>query len=160
MTNTKKRLYEGMFLFPQSAAAELGQCADHVKNILNKNNSEILSFSKWDERKLSHIMKGSKRAIFFLTYFKSEPSNIIDIERDCNFSEKLLRSLILSAEHIPDNIIAAADGEEKLADEIKLRASKLAAAESASVRLSDREQDEEEIKDSAPLKANSESESE
>ena len=143
MTNDTPRIYEGMFLFPQSAAAELGECADHVKNILQKHSSEIVSFSKWDERKLGHTMKGSKRAIFFLTYFKSAPSKISDIERDCNFSEKLLRSLIISAEHISNELIESSDGEQKLADEIKLRATKLAAAESGSARLSEKNSPEE-----------------
>ena len=159
MTNDKARIYEGMFLFPQSAAAELGECADHVKNVLQKNSAEILSFSKWDERKLGHIMKGSKRAIFFLTYFKSAPSKISDIERDCNFSEKLLRSLIISAEHIPDELITSSDGEQKLADEIKLRATKLAAAESGSARLSEKNSPEE-MKNEAPTAPETVAESE
>jgi hypothetical protein len=44
------------------------------------------------------------------------------IERACNLSELLLRSLIIRADHVTQEQMEAADGTAELADEIKLKA--------------------------------------
>jgi hypothetical protein len=43
------------------------------------------------------------------------------IERDCNLSEKLLRSMVIRADHVTPEQMEAAEGRAELADEIKLR---------------------------------------
>lgn len=120
MSDTRN-VYEGMFLFPQSAASDLKSAADHVQQILSRAEAEVISFAKWDERRLAYEIKGNKRGLYFLTYFKAEPERLAGIERDCNLSEQLLRSLVTRADTIPAEIIEAADGRSKLEDEIKLR---------------------------------------
>ncbi len=119
--------YEGMFLFPQSAVADLQAAADHVMEILNRAGAEIISFKKWDERRLAYEVKGNKRGLYFLVYFKALGSKIAGIERDCSLSEKLLRGMVTRAEHVPAEVMEAAEGRQQLADEIKLRATNPAA---------------------------------
>lgn len=120
--------YEGMFLFPQSAVADLQGAADYVMEILNRAGAEILSFRKWEERRLAYEVKGNKRGLYFLTYFNAKGSKLALIERDCNLSERLLRAMITRADHITDETIQAAEGRAQLADEIKLRATQPAEA--------------------------------
>ncbi|MCP3903646.1 MAG: 30S ribosomal protein S6 [Planctomycetes bacterium] len=115
-------IYEGMFLFPQAAAGDLQGALDHVTELLERAKADIISLCKWDERRLAFEIKGNKRGVYFLAYFKADPTNLVGLERDCNLSEKLLRSMVVKAEHVPAETVEAAEGRAKLADEIKLRA--------------------------------------
>lgn len=121
--------YEGLFLFPQSASVNLQGAVDHLKGLLSKIDAEIISFSKWDERRLAYEIKGNKRGIYFLTYFKATASKLVILERSCNLSEQLLRFMYIRADLIPQEVIEAADGQSKLADEITLRAEQAASGE-------------------------------
>lgn len=121
--------YEGLFLFPQSASVNLQGAVDHLKGLLSKIDAEIISFSKWDERRLAYEIKGNKRGIYFLTYFKATASKLVILERSCNLSEQLLRFMYIRADLIPQEVIEAADGQSKLADEITLRTEQAASGE-------------------------------
>lgn len=120
--------YEGLFLFPQAAVAELKAASDHVLELLQRAGAEILSFKKWDERRLAFEIKGNKRGLYFLAYFKAKGSKMHNLERDCNLSEKLLRAMFTRADHVTPEMMQASEGRQQLADEIKLRASQPAAA--------------------------------
>ena len=54
-------------------------------------------------------------------YFEAAPNALAHIERDCNLSEQVLRSMVIRAEHVTREQMEAADGQIELADEIKLR---------------------------------------
>ncbi|MDG2292797.1 MAG: 30S ribosomal protein S6 [Phycisphaerales bacterium] len=126
MSDTTKRIYEGMFLFPQSAIADMQAAHDHVHALLQRVDADIVSFRKWDERRLAYEIKGNKRGLYFLAYFNCDPTKIASLENDCNLSESLLRFLVTKADHINPEEIEAADGRTELADEIKLRAAQAA----------------------------------
>ena len=57
-----------------------------------------------------------------MTYFKATGEGAIEIERQVNLSEQLLRAMILKADLVPADVIAAADAREQLAQEIVERA--------------------------------------
>ncbi len=136
MAETRIYDYEGMFLFPQTVAADLQGAADHISEILAKGDAELISLCKWDERRLAYDIKGNKRGVYFLTYFKCDGSKLAAIERDARLSEKLLRSMIIRADHLTAEQMAAMEGRQQLADEIALRKMQPAAAE-ASTEVSD-----------------------
>ena len=122
MTEARINMYEGMFLLPQTAGADLGGALAHIESILERAGAELVSICKWDERRLAYDIKGNKRGLYFLTYFKADRSKIAGIERDCNLSEQLLRAMVVRADQVPAEEIEGADGREAIADEIKLRA--------------------------------------
>lgn len=123
--------YEGLFLFPQSAVGDFGTTVDHVKELLARADAQIMSLSKWEERKLAYDIDGNKRGLYFLVYFKAPTDKLAGLDRDCNLSEKLLRAMITRADHLTEDQIHATDSQQELADEIKLRAEEKVAAESA-----------------------------
>lgn len=124
MSNERTGLYEGMFLFPQSATANLQAAIDHLKEILERCDVSIINFSKWDDRRLAYEIDGNKRGVYFLVYFNAPTAMISDLERRCNQSEEILRMMVTRADHIPTEIIESNEGAEALADEIKLRGEK------------------------------------
>ncbi len=131
MSETRINTYEALFLFPQSASADLQSALDHIVEIMNRNKADVLALRKWDERRLAYDIKGNKRGVYFLAYFKADARNLTGIDRDCRLSERLLRSLVTRADHVPAEEIAAHEGRQQLADEINLRANPPAAAEAA-----------------------------
>ena len=150
MSNERIRTYEGMFLFPQSATANLQEAADHVKSILDRCGATIVSFRKWDDRRLAYEVQGNKRGVYFLAYFTAPTSALAEIERRCNLSEELLRMMITSAEHIPAEIIEANEGQEDLATEIKLRGEKSTESGSKSASKVSRKSKTEQVKTAEP----------
>ena len=121
MSDKSMRTYEGLFLFPQAAVGDMQAAVDHVSSILDRADAEVLALSKWEERRLAYDIKGNKRGIYFLAYFKASNDKLANIERDCNLSEQMLRALVTRADHIPQEAIEGSEGRAQLADEIKLR---------------------------------------
>jgi small subunit ribosomal protein S6 len=131
MSEIRINTYEALFLFPQSASADLQAALQHIEEIMSRNKADIIALRKWDERRLAYDIKGNKRGVYFLAYFKADARNLEGIDRDCRLSERLLRSLVTRADHVPAEEIATHEGRQQLADEINLRANPPAAAEAA-----------------------------
>ena len=104
-----KKLYEAMFLIDSAEAASDWEGINTIiKNILERAEAEIVSIRKWDERKLAYQINGKTRGTYILCYFRAEGKSIRDIERDVQLSERIMRVLILSAEHISEEDIEKA----------------------------------------------------
>ena len=129
MAETRINAYEGMFLFPQTVAADLQGATDHILEILSKGNAEIVSLCKWDERRLAYDIKGNKRGVYFLTYVRCDAHKLAQIERDARLSERLLRSMIVRADHLAPEQMAAMECPQHLADSIGQRKTQPVAAE-------------------------------
>jgi small subunit ribosomal protein S6 len=131
MSDKRVYNYEAMFLLSQAVAADLGSAVDHIKEILARGHAEIIAMKKWDDRRLAYEIKGQKRGVYILAYFKAPGVDISHVERDCNLSEKVLRALILRADHLSIEEMTALDGRKELELEAKLRGEKPAATEPA-----------------------------
>jgi len=103
MSEGTPKLYEGLFLVSQAAlATDSAGVIDHVKGMLDRVEAEILNLEKWEERKLAYDIDGQKRGTFLISYFRARPSQIANIERDCNLSEQVLRVMFISCDHMGD----------------------------------------------------------
>lgn len=121
ISKTTVRQYEGMFLFPQSVTADLEAASTHVRESITRHGGEIVSLVKWDERRLAFDIQGNKRGVYFLAYFTAPTSAIASIERDCNLSERMLRALLIRADHLSMEQMQDAEGQARLIMEAKLR---------------------------------------
>jgi small subunit ribosomal protein S6 len=94
------KLYEAMFLVDSAeATTDWDGVTAAIKNILEKEGAEIVSIRKWDDRKLAYEIGGKGKGTYILCYFKAEGSKLRNIERDIQLSERIMRALILCAEH-------------------------------------------------------------
>lgn len=94
-------LYEALFLMSQSALASDSEgTIAQVQEMLNRAEAETLDLRQWDERKLAYPIEGQKRGTFLIAYFKARPTQIANIERDCNLSEQVLRTMFVRADHM------------------------------------------------------------
>jgi len=96
-----KRLYEGLFLVDSALAASDWQMInDTIQKILDKVGADVVSFRKWDERKLTYDIRRVSRGTYILVYFNCDPLRIHEIERDVQLSETLMRAMILRADQM------------------------------------------------------------
>lgn len=124
MKTVSKRLYEGMFLVDSAeATADWDGVETSVKNILDRAEAEIVSLRKWEERRLAYEIDGKSKGTYILCYFRADGKRIGDIERDVHLSERIMRVLILCAEHMTQEdieketpVVLAERDEEKAAE--------------------------------------------
>lgn len=101
MKTVAKKVYEAMFLIDSAQAATDWEGTNQlIRTILEKAEAEIISIRKWDERKLAYDIAGKSRGTYILCYFTAPTSKITRIERDVQLSEKIMRVLILRADHL------------------------------------------------------------
>ncbi len=112
MADTTPRLYEGMFLLnPAEMSGDIEGGIQHVREMLDRAEADVHALGRWDERKLAYPVMGQKRGVYLHTYFTVAPLQIVNIERDCNLSETVMRVMMLRAEHVGEvEMQAAKDG--------------------------------------------------
>jgi small subunit ribosomal protein S6 len=102
-----KKLYEGMFLIDSAEAAkDWDGIIETITKMLTKIDAEIVSLRKWDERPLAYKIRKCERGTYILSYFRAEGPRIHELERDVELSERIIRALILNAEHLTDEDLA------------------------------------------------------
>jgi len=92
-------VYEGMFLLdPNRASTAWESCKKDLEDMLTARQAEILYSGKWDERRLAYDIKGHRKGVYALAYFRAPGDSIPEIERECQLSQVVLRSMILKVE--------------------------------------------------------------
>jgi small subunit ribosomal protein S6 len=118
--------YEVMFLIGQAQAADLSGVIDHINEIFSRSGIEVIAMRKWDERRLAYEIRKQKRGLYILAYMKAPAKNMPAFERDCNLSERILRVMVIRADHLTLEEMQAADAREDLHAEAKMRATRAA----------------------------------
>jgi small subunit ribosomal protein S6 len=123
-----KKLYEGMFLIDTAlAAADWDGVMSMISKLLEKNEAEVVSMKKWDERRLAYDIQGKSRGTYILSYFRCEGGKLVGIERDAQLSERIMRLLVLKA----DELTADEMNKETPAMAMERQATELAAGAAA-----------------------------
>lgn len=109
--------YECMFLLDTNkVAGDVPAAAKQLHAILERNHAEVLASRPWDERRLSFPIKGHKKGLYYLTYFKTEGKNLRELERDYALNEMILRAIILKIDpKLVDTMLALARDEHAMA---------------------------------------------
>ena len=108
--------YEAMFLFDPTFGNSFEKCESEVRRLMERAEAELLFCRKWDERRLAFKIKGRKRGVYVLTYFKAPSDKIAGLERDAKISEDILRLLVLRADGVTHEMMeeaCVARGEER-----------------------------------------------
>lgn len=119
---TVKRLYEAMFLVDSGqAASDWDGIIGLIETILKKADAEVVCLRKWSDRKLAYEIGHKSRGTYILCYFKADGRRIAGIERDVRLSERITRSLILSAYERPAEYVDRdVSGKFQVPDDIHL----------------------------------------
>ena len=134
-TVVNKKLYEAMFLVDSAeAAGDWDGVNGTIRKILGRAGAEIVSIRKWDERKLAYDINGKSRGTYILCYFRVDGGRIREIERDVRLSERIMRVLILCAEHMSQEDIEK-DTPALLVEKQKPKASEVGGKEVESEQI-------------------------
>jgi len=109
------RVYEAMFLVDSGDAAMWDDLTKHIEGILARSGAELVGITRWDERKLAYPVGKHKRGTYVLAFFHmASGDGVAEIEHDCRLSEKVLRALVLKADHF-----TVADMRVQLGEDIR-----------------------------------------
>jgi small subunit ribosomal protein S6 len=103
-------VYEGLFIFDSNrysrdAATVSGQVADFVQKL----GGEILVTRLWEERRLAYPINGQRKGTYWLSYFRMEGKQLTTLERECQLSESIMRSLFIKIDpRIVDTLVSHA----------------------------------------------------
>lgn len=93
------RNYEVLFIVkPTLTDDEVKTKVDFVKEIITKNGGEIASVIEMGARKLAYKIDKYERGVYFVIYFKAEPSLISELVRNLRITEDIIRFLTVKYE--------------------------------------------------------------
>lgn len=101
--------YEAMFLLGPIGAAEPEKSLGLCRGIIERHGGQIIVLKKWDERKLAYELGKQKRGTYIIAYFRSPGNIIAAIERDVKLNEDILRVMVLRADHLNEQEMAAVE---------------------------------------------------
>lgn len=112
-------VYEGMFIVDAGRySRDPAGLAQQINDLIAQFGGTILAARLWDERKLAYPIKGHKKGVYWLTYFKMPGGNLTALERQCEITEDIIRKLVLKV----DDRIADALVQHALSGEPQRRA--------------------------------------
>jgi small subunit ribosomal protein S6 len=84
-----------------------------IVRMLEEPGGDVLVSRLWEERRLAYPIRGHRRGVYWLTYFRLDGRHIDDIRRQCQQSDLILRELILKVDpRIVDALVAHAQSGE------------------------------------------------
>jgi len=106
-------VYETMFLLNANAyARNPGGAAEAIEKIVKGVGGEILVSRLWNEQKLAFPVKGQRKGVYWLTYFRLESTNMPKFNRACQLQDIILRHLAIKIDpRLVETLLAVARGE-------------------------------------------------
>jgi small subunit ribosomal protein S6 len=103
-------VYEGLFILDSN---RYGRDPDAVSNqiraMIEKVGGEMLVTRLWEERRLAYPIKGQRKGTYWLTYFRLDSVRLLDVRRQCQITDDILRVLFLKVDpRIVDTLVAHA----------------------------------------------------
>lgn len=114
-----QNLYEAMFVVDAAkGGGQFPETIRHIAGVVGRHGGEFERIEKWDERKLAYPIRGVKRGIYILTYFRADGDTIAELRHTIQLSEEVLRVLVLRAEALGEvqGQLYSADGEQVAAE--------------------------------------------
>lgn len=107
------KIYEGMFLLDNEVVRQDWKRAKElVTGTLEKHGATVRAARRWDERRLAYPIKGRRRATYLLAYYEIPGAGLLNLRRDFDLSEPVLRYLLTTTESIPDKEVELSEVEK------------------------------------------------
>jgi small subunit ribosomal protein S6 len=69
-----------------------------IPEMVQKLGGEILASRLWEERRLAYPIDGHRKGTYWLTYFKLDSTKLSDLNRQCQLSDSIVRTLFLKVD--------------------------------------------------------------
>lgn len=103
-------VYEGLFIFDSNRySRDPGGVSAQVADFIQKLGGEMLVSRLWEERRLAYPIKGQRKGTYWLAYFRMDGKQLTTLERECQLSESIMRSLVIKIDaRIVDALVSHA----------------------------------------------------
>ena len=92
------KTYESVIIVkPQLSDGEVGQFVNQVKDLIAKNNGEVISEEKLGRRKFTHEIDHVRDGFYLYLKFKAEPAFIKTLENTFKLNNSVLRAMTMLA---------------------------------------------------------------
>jgi small subunit ribosomal protein S6 len=92
-------VYEGMFILdPAKYSRDPSAAAQQIADLIAQHGGTVLAARLWDERKLAYPIKGHKKGVYWLTYFRMPGGGLTTMERQCEITDDIIRKLVLKVD--------------------------------------------------------------
>lgn len=118
-------VYEGMFILDSNRyARDPGGVAAQISEMIERHGGQMLVSRLWEERRLAYPIAGHRKGTYWLSYFRLNSKHLATINRECQLSETIIRSLVLKIDpRIVDALVShALAGPAEAAAKAKQRA--------------------------------------
>jgi len=128
-------VYDGMFILEAGRYARDPEgVSGQISKAIVDEGGEILVTRLWEERRLAFPIKGQRKGVYWLTYFRLDGEKLAAVRQKLRLSETILRMLFVRVDaRIVDTLVAhalagpAAMAAERRAAEARERAAEEAA---------------------------------
>jgi len=112
------KLYEGMFVLPQTQVRENEKAAfESLEGLIQKVGGNVKSIRVWAEKSLAFEIRHVREASYVLAYFECDPEAVAKLERAIIISGEVLRTLITKPRKGFDLDAYLAEDNSPIADE-------------------------------------------
>jgi small subunit ribosomal protein S6 len=80
--------------------------------MVEKLGGEMLANRLWTEQKLAYPIKGHRKGVYWLSYFRLDSARLTEFNRACQLNEAIVRHLVLKLDpRLVDILVAHALGQ-------------------------------------------------
>lgn len=92
-------VYEGMFILDSNRySRDVAGVSGQIPEMIEKLGGEMLASRLWEERRLAYPIEGHRKGTYWLTYFKLDSGQLVQLNRQCQLSDSIVRSLFLKVD--------------------------------------------------------------
>lgn len=84
-----------LILVPDLSQDVLDKELNKIKKLIKELKGEIYHEDNWEVRDLAYTIKKNNRGYYVIYYFTFEPSNLVELEKDLQLNQKVLRHLVV-----------------------------------------------------------------
>ncbi len=105
MKKETKNLYEGMYIFSASLSDDaLGKALERITSSIEQHGGEIHKVHEQGRKKLAYQIDGHKQGVYCLLYFSIAPSAILEMWKEYQLNEDLIRFMTLRTDEVKEKI--------------------------------------------------------
>ena len=103
-------VYEGLVIFDSNRySRDPGGVSAQIADFVQKLGGEMLVSRLWEERRLAYPINGQRKGTYWLSYFRMDGKQLTALERECQLSESIMRSLVIKIDpRIVDALVSHA----------------------------------------------------
>jgi small subunit ribosomal protein S6 len=72
--------------------------SNQIPAMIEKLGGEMLVSRFWEERRLAYPIRGQRKGTYWLTYFRLDGTRLVELQRQCQITEDILRVLFLKVD--------------------------------------------------------------